>query len=73
MRDIDHLVGALRQRDQQALAQLYDRYGNAVYALALRVTGDAGAIQAAAVTVERAGGVAKPQGPMVLIGSLGKS
>lgn len=33
----------------------------------------AGAIQAAAVTVERAGGVPKPQGPMVLIGSLGKS
>lgn len=30
---------------------------------------DAGAIQAAAVTVEAAGGVPKPQGPMVLLGS----
>jgi len=29
---------------------------------------DAGALQAAAVTVETAGGVAKPQGPMVLLG-----
>lgn len=39
------MVGALRQRDEQALAQLYDCYGNAVYALALRVTGDAGAAE----------------------------
>ncbi len=31
---------------------------------------DAGAIQAAAVTVEAAGGVPKPQGPMVLIGNV---
>jgi anti-sigma-K factor RskA len=31
----------------------------------------AGAIQAAAVTVEVAGGVPKPQGPMVLIGTVG--
>lgn len=31
----------------------------------------AGAIQAAAVTVEAAGGVPKPQGPMVLIGAVG--
>jgi anti-sigma-K factor RskA len=31
----------------------------------------AGAIQAAAVTVESAGGVPKPQGPMVLIGTVG--
>ena len=30
---------------------------------------DAGAIQAAAVTVEAAGGVPKPQGPMVLLGN----
>lgn len=30
---------------------------------------DSGAIQAAAVTVEVAGGVAKPQGPMVLLGN----
>jgi hypothetical protein len=34
---------------------------------------DAGAITAAAVTVEDAAGVPKPQGPMVLIGTLGKS
>jgi len=34
---------------------------------------DAGAIQAAAVTVESAGGVPKPQGPMVLLGSTTKS
>ena len=32
---------------------------------------EAGTIQAAAVTVEVAGGVAKPQGPMVLIGTVG--
>jgi anti-sigma-K factor RskA len=32
---------------------------------------EAGAIQAAAVTVEKAGGVPKPQGPMVLIGEVG--
>ena len=31
----------------------------------------AGAIQAAAVTVEQAGGVPKPQGPMVLLGKVG--
>jgi hypothetical protein len=35
------------------------------------VPADAGAIQAAAVTIETAGGVAKPQGPMVLIGTVG--
>lgn len=35
------------------------------------VPADAGAIQAAAVTIESAGGVAKPQGPMVLIGTVG--
>jgi len=34
---------------------------------------DAGAIQAAAVTIEAAGGVPKPQGPMVLIGTVGSS
>jgi hypothetical protein len=32
---------------------------------------DTGAIQAAAVTIEVAGGVPKPQGPMVLIGTVG--
>jgi anti-sigma-K factor RskA len=35
------------------------------------IPADAGAIQAAAVTVEQAGGVPKPQGPMVLIGQVG--
>jgi anti-sigma-K factor RskA len=37
------------------------------------VPSDAGAIQAAAVTVEVAGGVPKPQGPMVLLGNVTKS
>ncbi len=37
------------------------------------VPAGAGAIQAAAVTVERAGGVAKPEGPMVLLGAFNKS
>jgi anti-sigma-K factor RskA len=37
--------------------------------VAAPVPADAGAIQAAAVTVERAGGVPKPQGPMVLLGA----
>jgi anti-sigma-K factor RskA len=37
------------------------------------VPAGAGAIQAAAVTIEAAGGVPKPQGPMVLIGSTTKS
>jgi len=37
--------------------------------VAATVPTNAGAIQAAAVTVEKAGGVPKPQGPMVLIGS----
>ncbi len=35
------------------------------------VPAGAGALQAAAVTVEAAGGVPKPQGPMVLIGTVG--
>jgi len=33
----------------------------------------AGAIQAAAVTLERAGGVPKPEGPMVLLGAMAQS
>lgn len=45
MLDTDQLVAALRARDQGALARLYDRYGGAVYGLALRVTGDAGAAE----------------------------
>jgi len=43
--DTDQVVTALRARDEGALAQLYDRYGGAVYGLALRVTGDAGAAE----------------------------
>jgi RNA polymerase sigma-70 factor (ECF subfamily) len=40
--DTDQLVSALRRHEEPALAQLYDRYGTAVYGLALRVTGDSG-------------------------------
>lgn len=36
------IVAALRQRDEGALAKVHDRYGQAVYALALRITGDRG-------------------------------
>ena len=43
--DMDQLVAALRARDERALAQLYDRYGGAIYGLALRVTGDSGAAE----------------------------
>lgn len=43
--DAEDLIAGLRARDERALARLYDRYGNAVYALALRVTGDAGAAE----------------------------
>ncbi len=41
----DQLADGLRARDERALEQLYDRYADAVYALALRVTGDAGAAE----------------------------
>jgi RNA polymerase sigma-70 factor (ECF subfamily) len=43
--DPAQLVAALRARDERALAQLYDRYGGAIYGLALRVTGDSGAAE----------------------------
>lgn len=43
--ETDHIIAGLRRRDEQALASLYDRYGQSVYALALRVTGDAGAAE----------------------------
>jgi RNA polymerase sigma-70 factor (ECF subfamily) len=43
--DTDQLVTALKARDERALAQIYDRYGGALYALALRVTGDRGAAE----------------------------
>lgn len=36
------LALALRRGEQHALAELYDRYGGAVYNLALRITRDAG-------------------------------
>jgi RNA polymerase sigma-70 factor (ECF subfamily) len=39
------VVAALRRKEEQALAQLHDRYGRVVYALALRITGDAGAAE----------------------------
>jgi RNA polymerase sigma-70 factor (ECF subfamily) len=45
LREIDQIVAALRRRDEGALAQLHDRYGQAVYALALRITGDSGAAE----------------------------
>jgi RNA polymerase sigma-70 factor (ECF subfamily) len=39
--DTEALMAALRARDERALARLYDRYGQAVYGLAARLTGDA--------------------------------
>ena len=45
MRETDEVVAALRRREERALAELYDRYGHAVYALALRITADAGAAE----------------------------
>jgi len=43
--ETNQLVTALCRREPAALAQLYDRYGDAVYALALRMTRDAGAAE----------------------------
>jgi RNA polymerase sigma-70 factor (ECF subfamily) len=43
--DADEIVAALRQRDETALARVHDRYGQAVYGLALRITGDTGAAE----------------------------
>lgn len=45
MRETEELVAGLRQRDEGALAGLYDRYGHTVYAVALRVTRDTGAAE----------------------------
>jgi RNA polymerase sigma-70 factor, ECF subfamily len=45
VREMNELVAALRRRDERALAELYDRYGHAVYALALRITADSGAAE----------------------------
>jgi RNA polymerase sigma-70 factor (ECF subfamily) len=43
--DTPELVLALRQGEEQALSQLYDRYGGAVYNLAYRITHDAGSAE----------------------------
>jgi RNA polymerase sigma-70 factor (ECF subfamily) len=40
--DTKELGAALHRREEAALTQLYDRYGSAVYAFVLRMTGDAG-------------------------------
>ena len=39
------MVTAMKSGDQSALAELYDRYSSIVYAIALRVLGDAGAAE----------------------------
>lgn len=43
--ETSEVVAALRGKQESALAQLHDLYGRAVYALALRITGDAGAAE----------------------------
>src|SRR5262245_22147164 len=43
--EVERLAAALGRRDEAALAELYDRYGGTVYALALRMTGDQGMAQ----------------------------
>jgi RNA polymerase sigma-70 factor (ECF subfamily) len=45
VRESEQLAAALRGRDEQALAEVYDRYGRTAYALALRITGDTGAAE----------------------------
>ncbi len=42
MSETDELALALRRGEERALAELYDRYGGAVYNLALRITRDPG-------------------------------
>jgi RNA polymerase sigma-70 factor, ECF subfamily len=39
------LVAGIRSADEQAMAQLYDRYSSLVYSVALRVVGDTGAAE----------------------------
>lgn len=39
------LISAIRSGNQEAVAQLYDRYSSIVYAVALRVLGDTGAAE----------------------------
>ncbi len=41
----ERIAAALARREESALAELYDRYGGTVHALALRMTGDRGAAQ----------------------------
>jgi len=43
--ETDQLALALRRGEERALAELYDRYGQAVYNLALRITRDPGAAE----------------------------
>ena len=42
MAETDAFVLALRRGEERALVELYERYGNAVYRLALRITRDPG-------------------------------
>jgi RNA polymerase sigma-70 factor (ECF subfamily) len=41
----DVLLSAMRSGDQQAMAEVYDRYSGIVYSVALRVLGDTGAAE----------------------------
>ncbi len=41
----ERIAAALGRREESALAELYDRYGGTVHALALRMTGDRGLAQ----------------------------
>ncbi len=45
MAETSELALALQQGEERALSELYDRYGGAVYQLALRITRDPGAAQ----------------------------
>lgn len=44
-RSDDELLGAMAQREQQALAELYDRYAAVLYTLALKILGNASTAQ----------------------------
>jgi RNA polymerase sigma-70 factor (ECF subfamily) len=43
--NVAELAGRLTEKDESALAQVYDLYGGAVYQLALRITRDPGAAE----------------------------
>ena len=45
MAEGERLAAALGRHEESALAELYDRFGGTVYALALRMTGDQGMAQ----------------------------